>query len=164
MAYNPFFGERKTKIVHPYVLKEYNNRWFLLCYSEDYKTEGIYALDRISELERIEKKYRNPDKNLINTYFSEIIGVTNIKEEPVQEIILKLTKYRASYLRTKPIHTSQKIVRENEDYIWFSFSLKINNELIALILGFGMDIKVDKPIQLAEQLKKIYQAAFNQYI
>ncbi|MDF1573312.1 MAG: WYL domain-containing protein [Bacteroidales bacterium] len=163
MKYKPFNGEVSEKFIHPYVLKEYNNRWFVLCFSEDYGSEGIYGLDRIINLSVCDRKFRKPAPDLAKRYFKDIIGVTNDNEIEAKEIIIKLENRRAAYLVTKPVHESQKLICSDDCYTWFSFYLKQNNELIALLLGFGSDLVIESPPELSDQVIEIYTNALNAY-
>jgi predicted DNA-binding transcriptional regulator YafY len=164
MTYKAFYEEAElSRHIHPYLLKEYNKRWFVYAYTNEYKGEGVYSLDRIIKLEKTTKKYKAPNTNKIIDYFKDIIGVTNYAENKVEEIILKVKRERANYIRTKPIHSSQKIVKESTDYVWYGFKLKPNNELNAWILSFGKDMIVEKPASLASDIKNILQTALNNY-
>lgn len=164
MTYKAFYEEAEIpRHIHPYLLKEYNNRWFVYAYTNEYKSEGVYGLDRIKKLEPTTKKYKNPNRKKIINYFKDIIGVTNFEDREVENIVLRLTRERANYLITKPIHKSQKIIKENKNFVWFGFKLKPNNELTALILSYGKDIIVEKPLPLAKEIKNILKATLSRY-
>ena len=167
MTYKAFYEEAETpRHIHPYLLKEYNNRWFVYAYTNEYKGEGVYGLDRIKRLEKTGKKYRalgtNGRLRLVN-YFKDIIGVTNFEDKKVEDIVLKVKRARANYLLTKPIHKSQKVIKENADYVWFGFHLKPNHELNAFILSYGNDIMVEQPKALANEIKEILTEAAGFY-
>lgn len=163
LVYETFGGKRSERFIHPYVLKEYNNRWFVYCYSEDYQSDGIYALDRILDLVKVKIKYIKPTASQIEDYFKNIIGVTNEKSSIVSRIIIKVKNARARYLVTKPLHNSQEIIGTEKDCTRFSFQLKINNELVSLFLSFGSDLLVEEPLQLKEEMKKIFSDALEMY-
>jgi predicted DNA-binding transcriptional regulator YafY len=164
MTYKGFGEEAEIpRHIHPYLLKEYNNRWFVYAYTNEYKGEGVYGLERIKKLEITDKKYRHPNKKKIIAYFKDIIGVTNFEDREVEEIVLRMKRDRANYLMTKPIHKSQKIIKENKEFVWFRFHLKPNNELNALILSFGEDVVVEKPRMLVEEIKKLLSDALKHY-
>ncbi len=164
MTYKAFYEETEIpRHIHPYLLKEYNNRWFVYAYTNEYKGEGVYGLDRIIKLETTNKRYKKPNKKKIINYFKDIIGVTNLEDREIEDIIIRLTRERANYLITKPIHKSQKIIKENKNFVWFQFRLKPNNELTALFLSFGKDAVVEKPKSLALEIKKILEDTLSQY-
>ena len=164
MTYQAFYEEAPVpRHIHPYLLKEYNNRWFVYAYTEEYNGEGVYGLDRILKLDMTGHGYRTPDKKKIISYFKDIIGVTNYEDKQVEDIVVRLERERANYLITKPVHASQKKIKESGDYIWFSFRLKPNNELTALFLSFGRDLVIEKPASLAKEMREILEAMLNNY-
>ena len=168
MTYKAFYEEAETpRHIHPYLLKEYNNRWFVYAYTNEYantdRDEGVYGLGRIISLDPTNKRYRHPSKKRIKEYFRDIIGVTNYKEKKAGQIVLRLTKERANYLLTKPIHYSQKTIKQSNEFVWFSFKLKSNPELIALILSYGKDIVVESPKTLVVEISGILNDAIKNY-
>ena len=164
MTYKAFYEEAEIpRHIHPYLLKEYNNRWFVYAYTDEYKSEGVYGLDRINKLEKTNRKYRNPNKKLIIDYFKDIIGVTNYADKEVEKIVLKVNGERANYLVTKPVHHSQKVIDTGDNYIKFELTLKPNNELMAWILSFGKDMVVEEPASLVQEIKSHLQKAYDNY-
>ncbi|MCK9167843.1 MAG: transcriptional regulator [Bacteroidales bacterium] len=140
-------------IFHPYLLKEYNNRWFVYGFSAYYSSEGVYALDRIEKLTLYAGvPFIIGDLQKVSTYFKHILGVTNKEETSIEKIVIKVIKPRSNYIASKPIHETQRVVKENKDYKWFSFRLRINNELISTLLSFGDDLKVCEPENLVNEM------------
>jgi predicted DNA-binding transcriptional regulator YafY len=162
IKYQPFYESKPvTYTIHPYQLREYNNRWFVLAHTEEFEERklGIYGLSRITEEPKlIAKTFIKTYTNLVKTYFKDIIGVTNFLDNKVEHIVFEAYGMRANYIKTKPWHPSQQIVSETADICTFSLDIKINNELIALILQFGLDIKILEPASLqntiVDKLKK----------
>jgi len=164
MTYQAFYEEAEIpRHIHPYLLKEYNNRWFVYGYTDEYKGEGVYGLDRIKKLEKTDKRYRKPNKKKIIEYFKDIIGVTNYEDREVEEIVLRMNRDRANYLLTKPVHKSQQVIKENKEFVWFRFYLKPNNELTALILNYGKDVVVEKPPSLVTEIRGLLEKALSNY-
>ena len=153
--YKPFDKDLLQLHIHPYLLKEYNHRWFIFCYTNEYKSRGVYALDRFKQITKTKLVYKNISTNIIKNYFRDIMGVTNIKEENVEDIVLRVTNFRAKYMVSKPSHHSQKIIKEDDTNTWFSFRLKYNNELTAFLLSFGSDLTVEQPSSLAKKMLDI---------
>ncbi len=167
LTYETFKEEKMNINFHPYLLKEYNNRWFVLGFTNkkegQYGNIGLYALDRIKKTKKTEIRYRKPDKKELSSYFANIYGVTNMPEQEVHNVLIKVSKFRSNYLKTKPIHPSQKLYKEEVDYDFFTFKLKVNNELISLFLGFGKDLEVLEPVYFRTQLKNALQVALASY-
>ena len=167
LTYETFKEEKMNVNFHPYLLKEYNNRWFVLGFTDKkeglYGNIGLYALDRIKKTTKTELHYRKPDKKELSSYFANIYGVTNMPKQEVYQVLIKVSKFRSNYLKTKPIHPSQKLYKEEMDYDFFTFKLKINNEIISLFLSFGNDLEVLEPVDFRAQLKKALQDALAHY-
>lgn len=157
-------SEATEQIIHPYYLKEYNNRWFLFGWSEQNNRIEILALDRMGSIRVTAGYYK---ENIVfdpEVYFSNIVGVTNIKEAAVEDIELLFSTNRAPYVTTKPIHSSQKTIKKYADgSLLVGLSLVINKELKSLILGFGNDVEVRKPESLRKEIKDFLGKAFAHY-
>lgn len=151
--------ETKTISVHPYLLKQYNGRWFLLGANEGFNNIGTYPLDRIRTVRLWKAKFRQPEIDMAD-YFNNTMGVT-VKNEPAEHIVLKISAKRYPYVETKPFSDRQKIVTHDEESYTISFPMRINNELVAELLSFGDDLEVIEPKQLrdiiAEKISRLSQ-------
>ncbi len=150
ITYQPFNQGAETKTIHPYHLRQYNNRWFLFGYDEFRKTISTLALDRfIKKPKAIHKAYQSAE-GLFDaaSHFKNIIGVTRFEDAPVEEIKLVFAIKRAPYIITKPIHETQKPNLLQDGSLEVTLQLSINNELKQLILSFGADVKVIAPESL----------------
>lgn len=148
-------------LVHPQLLKEYNNRWFLLCWNEN-KILTL-ALDRIENISESEEKYI--DKELDgDKYFDEVVGVTVSTTTRAVPVIFKVDRSNNPYVKTKPLHHSQKIVEDHGDgYCTYEIRVQINFELERLLLGFIESITVLAPKSLRKNIKKKIKAALENY-
>ncbi|HEX5150410.1 MAG TPA: WYL domain-containing protein [Parafilimonas sp.] len=164
--YKPFTNEAKKRTVHPYFLKQYNNRWFLLGYNEGKESLSTFALDRIQgKIKPLSKTYILPD-GIFNAqeYFKDIIGVTHYPGRPAEKIVIQCSGNVAPYILTKPIHTSQEIMQRcNDGGITISLFLKHNYELVNNLLGFGKDVTVLQPAALAEEIKMQAKEVLEKY-
>jgi predicted DNA-binding transcriptional regulator YafY len=100
---------------------------------------------------------------IIKNYFKDIMGATNIKERKVEDIIIRVTNFRAKYMVTKPNHHSQKVLKQDDKNTWFSFKLKVNNELTSFLLSFGSDLIVEQPKCLVEKITEELTKTINGY-
>ena len=146
LSYEPFFQEKETHCISPYLLKEFNNRWFVLCKTDQKDFIINLALDRITAIQPVDLPYEEMPFTNPESFFEPIIGVTNKVKEPVQEIILEVEKTLFPYLQTKPIHPSQKILDSlDKDYIRISIKIRTNYEFFSVILSHGPRIQVISP-------------------
>lgn len=159
IKYAPFGKDSYTERIYPYHLKQFNDRWYLIAQAVGYDTFGHYALDRIEEFEEISLPYKESDVDF-EEYFDDVIGVT-VPDVESEDIVIKVTGKRYNYIRTKPLHLSQRIIEEAEDYAIISINVKVNKELESLILSYGDDIEVLAPdsfrTRIADKIKVMNQ-------
>ena len=117
ILYRSYYGIEHNTIVHPYHLKQFNNRWFLLGLEETDKGNRLSnkALDRIVKFSRENVKFVPNSEFDFSKYFKDIVGVTVPKEHPIAEkVVLKFDPARFPYIVSKPIHPSQEVISEEE--------------------------------------------------
>lgn len=141
--------------VHPYYLKEYNNRWFLLGLDDHHQLLTTFALDRIISAKHCNKKFIENTEINFREYFKDVIGVTVKPEEPVSCIKLWVSKEQYPYLRTKPLHRTQKVIEERQDgSVTVQIEVRENYELIQKLLSFGEKVIVVEPYDLRKKMQE----------
>lgn len=161
IVYAPFGKDSYSEKIYPYHLKQFNDRWYLIAQAVGYDSLGHYALDRIEGFEEVSMPYKESDVDF-KEYFDDVIGVT-VPEylEPV-DVVIRVSNSRFNYIKTKPLHLSQRVVSEEKSYTTISINVKITKELIALILSFGSDMEILSPLSLrAEIIKNIRALNYN---
>lgn len=151
IKYAPFGKDSYTEKIYPYHLKQFNDRWYLIAQAVGYYTYAHYALDRIDSFEEVAIPYKEAEVDF-SEYFDDVIGVTVPEGTPSEDIVIKVSKARYNYIKTKPLHLSQRIIEEEEDYAIISINVKVNKELESLILSFGGDIEVLAPNSFRERI------------
>ena len=154
--------EPQTLIVHPYYLKQYNNRWFLFCCNGDHTNLSNYPLDRILSVKLAHVPYRETHIDF-DEYFSDMIGVSRRNEQTPENVVLRFPKDQYKYVATKPWHGSQKVVDENDCTITMQFHVVLNYELEQKILSFGQYVEVISPVSLRERIKDRLSQSLQQY-
>jgi predicted DNA-binding transcriptional regulator YafY len=139
-------------ILHPYYLKQYNNRWFLLGKNPDFETFTNLALDRIVSFEEVALPFLNTKINF-ELYFDDIVGVTVPVEAELTKIILSAKPGLVPYIQTKPLHGSQKQLSLSEEGLLFSIEVIPNYELEKNILSFGEELEVIEPKSFRDKLQ-----------
>lgn len=166
IQYHPFTDPGPSeRIFHPAFLKEFNNRWFVLGFDETLQRTITLALDRVKSMRPAKKTdYRTDPAFHAQTWFEDLIGVTRPEQSAPQTIRLRVKAARAPYLLTKPLHHSQQLLKTyaNSDVL-LSLHLILNQELTALLLGFGADLEVKEPETLRNQIGNLLKAAAKQY-
>ncbi|MGC9341882.1 MAG: helix-turn-helix transcriptional regulator [Bacteroidales bacterium] len=160
--YHPFYEDKPYfTIVHPYLLKEYRNRWYLIGLNDIKKELRTYGLDRIWEIHEIDQEYI-PQKFNTKDYFRNTIGIISPIGEP-PEIRLSVSKHQAQYLITQPLHESQFIESENDESVIFQFKLHPTYEFKSFILSMGSDARVLSPDKLKKDILRQLNDAMLEY-
>ncbi len=165
ISYKPFEEDNPYDLfLHPYFLKQYNNRWFLFGYnSENQKFDWNLALDRIVAVKELNVEFKkNTEINWLD-YFEDIIGVTKPVGEKTEAVVLHFIGKTGNYMETKPIHGSQKSKWLDENTLEITLDIIINYELERLILSYADSVSVIKPEKLASQICKRLSAAAKLY-
>ena len=171
------FGQddEKTVNLHPYLLKEYNRRWFVIGAAEEDHVMLTFALDRLTHIVPLTShKYLEYDGD-INEWFEDIVGVTNIKDSPVYEIYFWVSDISKDYVMTKPIHESQRTLNETTtatmrgkypsliDGQFFRIDCKCNYELIRELTSFGKELIVLEPEYIYNKVKERISEMIEEY-
>jgi predicted DNA-binding transcriptional regulator YafY len=149
---------------HPYLLKEYRNRWFVLGRKSSKEPMVTLALDRIKSIQPAPTvKYIDNGKFDANEYYKDVIGVTVNEGNRAQTVHLAIDRSNAPYVITKPFHHTQKIISKSQEGIEITIDVVLNYELEREILGFGECITVIKPKKLRERMEAKLKKAVERY-
>ena len=138
----------------PYLLKEFNNRWFLVGRQKSKKNKLMtLALDRFQNIEIMEKMQflEDPDFDP-DEYYKHAIGVTVNEGLSPRTIVLKIDRTNAPYVITKPIHASQQVIEKGHEGITIRIKVVPNYELERVLLGFGPGLEVLSPPSLRKRI------------
>lgn len=157
-------GKKRSYQLHPYLLKEYRNRWYVIGFNPDKNSVVIFGLDRIvGEIDVTDFDFqRQPDFNS-SIYFEHSIGITAVNDDP-QRIHLRFSPLAGKYIESQPLHTSQKIVRNDEVALEVELFLCVTQELIMTILSYGNDVEVKAPQFLKDQITKSLRNTLRMYV
>ena len=160
--YRTFAGKEKESILHPYHVRQYNNRWFLFGYEEESGKIANKALDRIQHMSLANVPFKPNTTIDFGHFFDDIVGVS-IPYDDVEKatIILRFAKARFPYVTSKPIHKSQIVVSDEECTI--SLNVKPTRELEQQILSFGPDVEVLSPESFRAQISRKIKDNYKKY-
>ena len=142
-----------TFVVEPYCLKMFKQRWYLLAYSPVKDKTLVYALDRMHEVEITKQKYELPNDFDAEFYFRNTYGVSFAEEQP-EEVKISISAGQANYLRTLPLHPSQKEEERNEEYSVFSYYVVPTFEFCQELYQYGSDVEVLAPEKLRQEFAR----------
>ena len=146
------FGHAESKPfkIHPYLLKEYKNRWYLVALNVEQKDVRIYGLDRITTLKELKETHE--DEFDAEEYFRYSLGITVINNEEPADIELLFSPDDAHYVLSSPIHPAQKILKNDDKGLHLQLTLHPSYELTMLIRSYGSGVKVLKPDWLKKEI------------
>ncbi len=149
---------------HPYYLKEYRNRWFVIGLRKRGAELMTLALDRIINIEDCPRPYIPKKKDLnLNNHLKDVLGVSVSPGAKVEKVVLFADNATAPYIITKPIHHSQEVEETLPHGTIISFHVQLNFELEREILGFGDRVRVIAPERLRRRIKDCLNDALDQY-
>jgi predicted DNA-binding transcriptional regulator YafY len=164
IRYQPFTEDAQFFTISPWLLKQYNRRWFLLAWCRELERVRTYALDRILQLEP------NTDAPWFirhdfdpQQHYNQVIGMSIPEEGKVVRVQFRAQPLRAKYIASKPLHHSQRILEQNEQHTVFELRLIPNIELQQILLSFGPEIEVLGPAFLRQEIARLHQAAAAAY-
>lgn len=164
ISYLKAFKYRTDLILHPYYLKQYNNRWFLFGYNPMFKKyDWIVSLDRIIEISELQTIFIENTEIDWEDYFEDIIGVTKPSDATIETITLHFYGKTANYIESKPIAGCQKHRWLDSNTLKVNLDLIINYELERFILSYADNVKVIHPASLIKTIKHRLKQGFEKY-
>lgn len=166
--------EPSTFDIEPYFLKVVKRRWYVVArspyYSERNKEQGVkpsdvylvYALDRISDIQDTGKTFKIKKNFDVNQYFEGCCGVITSNELP-QKIVLRAYNGFADYLRTLPLHESQREIGSDDESTLFEYHLKPTFDFYQLVLAQGDQVEVLEPDPVREEMRNFAQNMLDYY-
>jgi len=145
----------KSVIVHPVMLKEFENRWYLVGYSESHGALRTFGFDRIYQPLLLKRKYIASNSDEVDVYTTNLFGVYPIENQPLQLITIKTSPIITHYFEAYPVHKSQVIEKRSSGVGIFHFELVPTVELVRLFRSYGKELKVIEPIWLHKFVKEI---------
>lgn len=155
--------EPKRFLVEPYCVKMSAQRWYMLARNTEHKNLRLYSLDRIETVEISNTHFVLPDDFNAKDYFAEFFGIVLDESVPLQTIILRADKYHQNYMRTLPLHPTQREIFACDDYADFELKLRPTYDFYMKLMSFGNMIKVLEPKTLQEEICKWLENTIEMY-
>lgn len=164
--YEKYWGDNtgaEQRTVWPLALKESRYRWYLIALDQKDNKIKSFGLDRISDLEIGKIKYDYPEIEKVDNLFKYSFGVTNDPGIP-KKIVLSLSPEQGRYIKSLPLHSSQKEIISNEKEYRISLMLHPTYDFIMEILSLGREVKVIEPESLRKEIVKILEDTMKKYL
>lgn len=153
-VYQKYWEDELTeRTVEPYALKEFKNRWYIL--SKDLSDNAIksFALDRITDLDISKRKFTVPKDFDVNEYYRYCFGIISPNGHQPEDVILSFNAFQGKYIKSLPLHDSQRILVDNADELRIQLKLFITHDFFMELLSFGDNLKILEPQSLIDDLK-----------
>jgi hypothetical protein len=154
---------KSIRLLEPLAVKEYQYRWYLV--AKDRKDNKIktFGLDRVFDIIQTKDSYEYPEDFDKDEYFENSYGMIYSSNKP-EDIELSFTHLQGKYIKSLPMHHSQKELVDNKDEYRISLQLiPTEHDFMRDLLHFGNSVKVIKPKWLANKIKNMHQDAIDQY-
>lgn len=152
----------KRYSMKPYLLKEYQNRWYIVGIVAGINELRTFGLDRIEALEVRDEIFKADLKLQPLQKFDDAIGLMfSISKK--EKVVLSFSPSQGYYIKSLPMHHSQKVLVDNEDECRVELNVVVNYELIQQILMHHHFVKVIEPKSLQNEVKRLMKVALEQY-
>jgi predicted DNA-binding transcriptional regulator YafY len=165
ITYKPFHKlNSREMVIHPYLLKQYRNRWFLFGREDNCNYVVNLALDRIITIKNSSVKFFENDLFLPEDYFKHLVGVSMPRDSKLHDVVIKVKAISVPYLTSKPIHNLQEIIKtyKNGD-VQIKIPVYINYELVSTVMSYGKALEVIKPKELRNNIKELMEELHSIY-
>jgi predicted DNA-binding transcriptional regulator YafY len=137
--------------VYPIAVKESQQRWYLVALEKISNTVKTFGLDRITLLKITDTKFKSINYN-VEKEFRNAFGVETYS--PAQKVVLEFSNKQGNYIKTFPLHESQKIIKETKDIIQFEIYIHLTHDIEMELLKYGSYVKVLAPESLIVTMKE----------
>lgn len=155
IEYQPFNGHKSTLHIHPYAMKVYHQRWYIVGYLKEQEGIRNIALDRTLRMEPTAETFRYPNNFDAELYYSNTVGIFVNESLKPHKVVVRAYGIHVEYMRSLPLHHTQKEIEyENQLYTDFQYYLCLTPELTSQLLAMGEKIEVLEPEELRKEIKK----------
>lgn len=160
MTYQRFGAESYEKVVEPYALKLFHQRWYMLSFTG--RHYAIYSLDRMQAVCLTDEDFEMPKDFSPQDYFAEYFGVLTL-EIPMAHVVVRTYGKTSNYFRTLPLHQSQRTVAVTAAYTDFSFDIRPTADFLGELLSYDSGLEVLEPQELRQQMQRQIEAMLQRY-
>lgn len=162
------FGESVPTVreVEPYAIKESRFRWYIVGIDRGSGEIRAFGLERLSDLEVSNIRFKRPQPKFnVRKFFKDYYGINRYVQDGFDKETIEFTCNirQAKYIKTLPIHSSQKVIKREPNKIHFELQVNITYDLIMELLSYGSDIEVLQPQSLRDLLKNRFESAAGLY-
>lgn len=153
LVYEAFWDEPKERIVEPYYIKLFKRRWYLIGKRRDKGEFRTYCFDRIKSVSLSDIKFKFRKEQSAETLFYDYYGIIQYPVEK-ERVVIKVTCEQGMYIKTLPLHHTQKLIQQDDDYMTFELYLKPCYDFVQELLSCGSELEVISPQSLRKEIKQ----------
>lgn len=161
IAYHRFGTGSYEKTLEPYALKLFHQRWYLLAYTGRWM--ATYSLDRMDDVTLTEESFKMPEDFSPEDFFAEYFGVLTDNTVPMAHVVVRAYGKTPNYLRTLPMHHSQREVNTTEEYADFALDIRPTFDFQEHLLHYAAGVEVLEPAELRQQMKEEIELMLKNY-
>ena len=160
ITYQRFGTASYEKTISPYALKLFHQRWYLLAFTG--RHYATYSLDRMLAVSLSDETFEMPEDFSPQDYFSEYFGVLT-DDTPLEHIVIRAYGRTPDYLRTLPLHASQRELSQTDEYTDFAIDIRPTADFIGQLLNHADGLEVLEPAPLRLKIRKLLEETLNRY-
>ena len=160
ITYQRFGHESYETTLSPYALKLFHQRWYILAYTGRHM--ATYALDRMLSVEISDETFEMPEDLSPEEYFAEYYGIT-ADDTPMAHVVIRAYGNVPNYLRTLPLHASQKEKEHTDEYTDFSYDIRPTVDFVLELMSYTDGLEVLEPIELRQKIYNTLQTSLERY-
>ena len=164
ILYQKSFEDDLSEYAHckPFGLKLFKQRWYLIAENRE-GAMRFFSLDRIHDVEVSTESFQMPEDFDMEKLFEEAFGMYVNPEIKAERVVIKADIPQSQYLKSLPLHHSQRIIEESDDYVVFAWKLKPTYDFIQQLLTMNLHIEVLEPISLRQQMNELLNTMLGKY-
>lgn len=148
----------KPHRVEPYFLKEDQMRWYLVSRGRNGDLL-LFGIDRIHDLVITDERFERDPSIAGNALFDDCFGIWNDPQTPVENVLLRYDALDGSFLKSVPLHHSQKIIKDDDKEFVISLRIKITNDFVMALLSRTRSLEVLEPMHLRQRIRDLFDTA-----
>lgn len=158
-----------TYDIEPYALKLVNRRWYVIArnpYLSDKAQEDvirIYGLDRMTDVKITTNEFIEPEPGVIGNMFKDCYGILADENESVQRVVIKAWNPQYKYIRSLPLHKSQREIDQDEESVTFEYTVKPTFDFFQALLSQTDSIEVLEPESVRKQMRNFTKNMYYHY-
>lgn len=156
IAYHAFSSPRAfTFPIEPYCVKLFENRWYVMGFTQRNASIRAYALDRIETVSLTDRRFSLPDRFSAREHFADYYGIVTGYDVTAEQIVIRANADHKHYLKSLPLHHSQQLLEECDEYADFELRVAPTYDFVMKLLQAGPRIEVLHPASLRREMKQL---------